>query len=541
MAHALRLRFDWQIVPFLLSALIGLTIAHDTEAARITLALIALGLGLYLFFANKAEPARDRRSGLRSTLALIPSVTALFFLLANDWSRSIDKLPILGILQQGLAIIRIAPGALQVNPNVIGGVIAAFLPLQIEALRGSRRAAQVVLIGLSLFGLILSATRGAWLALMVATGMWLLWRLLNRRVSSKRAARGAWMTAVMIFGALGLFILAATPLGDRLLGLSGQRPDIWRNSLALIGDYPVTGLGLGGFELVYSTYVLLVHVGHTMHAHNLWLDIWLQQGLLGMVAFAGMVLNAIWPTSNASHWRPAALMTVAVMLLHGLLDDPFYGYGGVAIPLVFIPLALLIRPSAREDAVPMQRSGAASRKFQPTLVVWSVALAAMLFSIITPNGRSVLHANSGVVLQTRAELSIYRWPQYGLQDVLRQSGAADLREAINQYEAALALDPFNVSANRRLGQIKLAQGQVQIACEHLSKAYAIAPLQRATNQLLGECYALRGAIDQAVQLWRTIDMTEGQLTAREWWYGSYLTAPDEAARLRQAATALKGD
>jgi O-antigen ligase len=535
-----RLRFDWQILPFALAALIGLSLAYDVTRASIRLALIVVSLLVYLFFINKSEPAHRQPSVVRLSLSLLPVILAIYLLLTNDWTKWAEKLAFLSPVTDSLARLQFAPQWLQINPNAIGGALAALLPLQIVALKGERRATQIIFVGITLVGLALSQTRGAWLALGLTLLIWLVWRVAQQHTANLRRARLVWGLIVTSGLLIILAILTTPSWGEQLLRLGGGRLDIWRNSLALIGDYPITGHGLAGFEMVYASYALLTHVGHTMHAHNLWLDIWLEQGLLGLVAFSGLLLNAVWPRPQIGPWRMAALASVAVILLHGLVDDSFYGYGGILIPLLLIPLALLVRddaPVSPEAAPPIQRSRLAIR-IQPAFVVWGAALVATFMAINTPGGRSIIETNLGANAQTQAELSVYQWPRYGLPDVLRQSGVVDLGPASAHYTAALAIDPNNASANRRLGQIQLSLGDLETACQHLERAYAAAPDQRATAQLLGECYALHDKPAQAVQLWRTIDVSEGQLIARQWWYGDYLAARDQAERLKQASDAL---
>src|SRR5439155_1556325 len=84
-----------------------------------------------------------------------------------------------------------------------------------------------------------------------------------------------------------------------------------------------------------------------------------------------------------------------------------------------------------------------------------------------------------------------------------------LAPAIAHYRAALALDPANVTANRRLGQIELSRDEQQAAREHLGAAYAAAPGERATRQLLGESYAIAPDVDRAAALWRALDVSQG--------------------------------
>jgi tetratricopeptide (TPR) repeat protein len=223
------------------------------------------------------------------------------------------------------------------------------------------------------------------------------------------------------------------------------------------------------------------------------------------------------------------------MLLHSLVDDPFYGYGGILIPLSLLPIALL----ERDGATVLRKLSPGRLKFQPAFAIWPLALAASAILIVLPSGRALIEVNLGAVSQTRAELSLYEWPRYGLPDVLRRTGVADLKPALAHYTTALALDPANAAANRRLGQIQISLSDLEAACSYLDQAYATAPIQRATVQLLGECRALRGQAAQAAQLWRTIDVSEGQLVARQWWYDTYLAAPDAARNFKQAIEALQ--
>ena len=124
----------------------------------------------------------------------------------------------------------------------------------------------------------------------------------------------------------------------------------------------------------------------------------------------------------------------------------------------------------------------------------------------------------GAVTQSRAELSLYQWPEWPVQDAVRLSEKIDLAQPIAYYEQALARNPKNVTANRRLGQILLSRGDFVKAQKYLESAYLQSPHQRATRQLLGEVYAVRGEIKKAVTLLETVDTSNGQLEIRYHWY-----------------------
>ena len=102
-----------------------------------------------------------------------------------------------------------------------------------------------------------------------------------------------------------------TPLGGWLLDRSGDRVNVWHNSLSLVRDYPLTGMGLGSYEMAYASYALLTHVGYIAHAHNLLLDVWLSLGALGLIALLGIIANAMWPKPS-SPWRMAALASLSM-------------------------------------------------------------------------------------------------------------------------------------------------------------------------------------------------------------------------------------
>ena len=532
MNRSRRINFDWQIGLIALSALAGLLIAYNRQAAALQFAIVASAIAVYLVFANLPDRVSIRgqmRPILAALVAALPALIAGVFLITNNWTRWIGKIPALNSLL--LLVANWLPGVTNpLNPNVIGGALAALLPLQVFALHRTRRAIRLPLIALTVIALVLSQTRGAWLALLLVLGMWALWKTMTRWPIDKRRARYWWLLAVAGGSVALMAVLTFTSLGESLLSLGGERLAIWHNSIDLVRDYPITGLGLAGFEMVYSTYILLLHVGHTIHAHNLWLDMWLNQGIIGVFALAGMVLNAVWPRP-ASAWRMPALLALGVVLLYGLIDDPYYG---VALLVVFAPLGLLIRPGL----VAPTDFAANFSGFQPAYALWIAAAAFFVLGLFTPMGRAALEANLGAVAQTTAELSKYSWPEVPIQDALRRLNAVDLNSAIAHYLAALEIDPTNATANRRLGQIELAREQFTKACSHLAAAYKALPLQRATRQLLGECAAIAGQEVEAVSLWKTIDTKQNQLDIRKWWYGEYLQDYGRAARLQAAMDIL---
>ena len=332
---------------FLLSALIGTAIAIDPLAASGKLILILIGVAGSIAVARLPERVQ------RSVFVALPALIAVYFLLTNDWASRIGKVPAFDPILRALAAVLPDAKSIALNSNVVGGILAAYLPLQVRALALSRSdggglggGLRPALLGLSLAVLLISLSRGAWIALAFVAFVWLLHRGLQRTLPPAKVLP-VWMGLVaLIVIALGI-LLTATDLGNRFLAIvSGYRGPIWRDSFQLARDHAFTGIGLSHFEMVYSSYLLLVHVPFLYYAHNLFLDIWLGQGLLGLLAFVGWVFAAIQNQVSSrnlvlNRWNAAALASLGVMLIHGLFDDPFYGYGAYLLPLLFVPLGLM--------------------------------------------------------------------------------------------------------------------------------------------------------------------------------------------------------
>lgn len=545
----LRASFEIPLLGFLLSAFLGTIIAYDPKGAWPRLAWIIAGLCFAALVAKVPDsissrfPRRRQVGPLAVLFGVLPTVVAVYLVSSYDWLG----LPTPPSASGGLDYVTWFQSKVGLSlPNsVAGGIIAALLPLQMRSLSGlwrvgeGGRVAAVFAVALSIVGIGLSKAHATWLVLPTVGAVWCLWSygrpsvLRARGVRWERAARMFWLVVIAATLSTLVVLVVYGPVREFLLEVRPDRAAVWRNSLDLAGDYPLTGVGLGGFPMAYSSYVLLVHVPHTFHAHNLFLDLHLQQGLLGLLTFVAWLVVAARPGGSGSPWAPAARAALGVVLLHGLVDDPFFGYGGEAAALLFLPLGLLARN--RVVAIRAEETvGTAQRRWMIQGAAAAAGVAALLVAVLAPGSRAALLANAGALAQTRAELSVFRWPEYPIQDELRLMRRVNVDTPRSFYREALDLNPANVTANRRLGQIELSLGRYDEAVGHLRAALEVAPHQRATRQLLAEAYAVTGQIDDAAALIRVTDNDVGQLGLRHWWYKDYLHDTDRAANLERA-------
>jgi hypothetical protein len=441
---------------------------------------------------------------------------------------------------------------------VAGSALAVLLPIGagggVWAWRRGRRAlglAAAPACLLAAAALLLTASRGAWLGLAAGGAIALAVQAAPAGRPSAIVRTVALVLVLLLVAAPLLAAVAAGPAVDRVFGsvsapgLALTRPAIWRDALALIGDTPFTGSGLGGTAMIYSSYALLIHAPFITQVHNLLLQIAVEQGLPGLAVCLVLLAAALWgllagaPSGGSARalWL-ASLVSLVALAVHGAVDAALYA--SKAAPTFFLPLGMAfgaamgldgrLAPSAGR---PADRGGRSSRLWGAR--GWAaLGLAGAAALLLLPGSQAAFQANLGAVAQARAELAAFRPPETPIQDALRRDGTVDLAPAEARYRAALALDPANVTANRRLGQIELSRGEHEAARGHLAAAYAAAPGQRGTRLLLGESYAAAGDVTEAARLWSGLEGTDVALAERAWWYG-FLGQPESAEAIRQAA------
>ncbi|MBQ2708104.1 MAG: O-antigen ligase family protein, partial [Clostridia bacterium] len=113
------------------------------------------------------------------------------------------------------------------------------------------------------------------------------------------------------------------------------RVNIWRGVGKMIGDYWQTGVGIGtdSFRCVYPLYSLS-GIESAPHSHNLYLQILVEIGIVGLVIF--LVLLFFWAQSCFTLHRneerrekliPAALFCgLLAVLAQGMTDYIWYNY-----------------------------------------------------------------------------------------------------------------------------------------------------------------------------------------------------------------------
>jgi O-antigen ligase len=145
-----------------------------------------------------------------------------------------------------------------------------------------------------------------------------------------RAAVGLSVGAAVVVGAVVVFGFA--PILDRFYDSGELRFEGWPIVMKAAQDFLPFGSGIGSFDTVYRSVEPLTQVStvYFNHAHNDYLELFLETGLAGAVLFAVFAIwflirsFIVWTRRDGEGRNLAAAMTVLVLLLlaHSLLDYP---------------------------------------------------------------------------------------------------------------------------------------------------------------------------------------------------------------------------
>ena len=476
-----RTRLDGPLGLFLLSALLSLWVSYSLETS---LAKFGLLLSSVLLFYMLVRAPHRVRLLMAAGLVLFGSGLSLYFVTQNNELASIaaGKFSILGFIGDSIRAISPQFNAYQPHPNIVAGVLEVALMIDMGLLlviyqKGQKNvpfwqflllALGAVAAGLLLLGLLLTGSRGAWLAVGVAGGGWFL----NTMRQSSRFQVFDALAVIIIVGSLFFLFFLDVPdptvLSAEAQVGSASRLPLYQGVTQLIRDYFITGAGLGTFPMLYSAYVLGTEVVIQNHTHNLYLAVWLEQGILGVVALLWLGASFVWAYSRWSRtylqimkhdhfitqkiMATAAFWAIMVVFCHGLIDSAHYN--SRFLPLIFVCLGLgdflrrrriIYAPDMRPPLISPRTLG----------LVSGIILLVLLFWVVAPL-RAMWYANLGAVAQAKIELDHYEWPD---RIPMKLRASSDLSRPISLFEKALELAPHNATAQRRLGLINQSHTQ----------------------------------------------------------------------------------
>lgn len=530
-----RTRLDLLMLGFLVSAGVSAAIAYNSELAWGKFWLIVGAVVIFYAFAGQRSA---NIWPIMVGIGLFAVAVASYFLLTHDWIEAPAKIGFVNSIALQWMQFRpdLLSGAHQLHPNVAGGIMALLFPLAlaggIRATREWHKLAMLIIIGGALLvsaSLILTTSRGAWLALAGGLAAWALWigagELHQRLYLSRRLTLGL---LLLVIAGLGLTFVLLTPGGilgllDRLPGPAnaGSRLAISGEAIDLIGDFPIVGAGLGSFDGLYSQYIRVIPSHYLIHGHNLYLNLGVEQGLVGLAFVLAMIGSAFWWLADPDKSQPrrtlhgrsllagAIFATLVVMCIHGLVEDPLYGSRGVL--LLWLPLGLTVSLFPRH---PRRNTEDDGNRHTRLIVLGGLVALVILFSLLFWNPIvSYIESSRGALEMARIELVDYptnRWSDG--HEVSELSGAE------SRFQRAVLLNHDNRTAWHRMGLIAMLRRDYTLAAEQLANARQLDPNHRGIQKSLAYSLIWSGQSEQGISLLTDLPEAHDELSTYAWWW-----------------------
>jgi len=253
------------------------------------------------------------------------------------------------------------------QPNPYAGYLNMVLPLALAMGVRAPRAAQRSLYRLAflviLGAIVVSESRGALLASALALTV-----VLGCLSSGLR--RVAWIGALALCGGAWGAALGVVPLGpfQRLLNAAGlggvsfgtvnttnfsavERAAHWLAGVRMFAAHPLLGVGIGNYADAYPAYHPRGWYAALAHAHNYYINIAAEAGIVGLVSYLLFLGSALWYSYAAMRRVQDGVHNAALVGLVGALVatsfhnlfDVLYVHGTVALlglMMAFVPLSL---------------------------------------------------------------------------------------------------------------------------------------------------------------------------------------------------------
>ncbi len=367
---------DWPAVVLIGMGGVSWLVTADREATFLALSRLLAGLALMYSLVNWAS-TRAR------LLVILWGATLGALVLAIATPMVIPRQNVHPLLAPLSAHIPHFGDIL--NPNMMAGALVMLLPFP---LAGSVLSLKVKLAALP------ADQTSAILVKFIQ-----LWRIVNVPVTLAllgalvfTQSRGAWLAT----GGVGFIIgLGLTPLflGVLLLpvfaggwliwqnrltgfldtlgaggGIAGwpQRVEIWSRALYIIQDFPFTSAGANTYPQIVNVLYPLFLVSPTVvipHAHNLFLQVAIDLGIPGLIAFISIVLSVFFcaiccirRSASDPIWRVmawAGIASLTAMLVHGMVDATAWIIGWGA-PLPWLVFGLLLATARQSEPCPLR-------------------------------------------------------------------------------------------------------------------------------------------------------------------------------------------
>lgn len=421
--------------------------------------------------------------------------------------------------------------------NLFAHILLLNLPFAIYAVLKMEgwwlRAGVAILLGVIVL-IVLMMVRTVWLALFVMGVAFIVITYVRRarlRRAQGRSAPGRlkWLglIAVVAIG-LGVGLYAKIGSPDRLFihttgitnltyGSPRERVDLWKKTLEMTAERPVTGWGLGSWKVMLPKYGLedlrddmAEGRGNFVRAHNDFLQLMSEAGPLTLLTWLVLLFVAFWRSVRdylraeedaIRHLLPVLGLTAFAVL--STVSFPMERATHVIFLNLFLALAVTGKPRTRDKSVaPSNVLLLLSIQLAGAFVVIGIGQiqANLTFTEVSQARASQNWARVDHLLRDlppfHAPMGPAATPYYWYRGSARfQLGNTDA--ALADFEKAREVHPYHLHVLNNLGTCLVQKGRPREAIPHYRQAHAVSGVFEEVNLNLAAVYYNTENLDSA--------------------------------------------
>ena len=407
------------------------------------------------------------------------------------------------------------------NPNFVAEYHIAILPISlIFFLFGSSLWKKVVggfgFVIASLC-LLISQTRGSWVGFALSIiFLCIMLKLKDRKVfaDAKRTIRVILILAIIILLGFGVAdlqkhgLMEVRAVVNRAYSIftfgDEFRRFVWQGTIIMIKEHPFTGVGLGGFKQRYPEYQAkflerdeypsYVQASNVPQAHNEFLQVWAEMGILGVAAViwlvAALFYNGISILKNLKTpymWKLETGMLAGcfAVLVHAIVSFPFHLASTAS---VFVPLCSLISVMGSgefcDTASPKHKENHSVESRAPSRWIPVAQILIIVLTVIC------------TVITVRPIMA----------DIYLKIGGAYLKErrwdiAKEYITKGISLNPYDGKLHFALAVVYNGKGDDDRSIQELKRSLETFKDVNIYNNL-GATYMRKGMLDNAIAEWK---------------------------------------
>ena len=224
------------------------------------------------------------------------------------------------------------------DPHMLALFLGMLFPLAVALALKERKKRWTIASCVIFLADLLTFSRGGYLGLL-AGFIFLLF--IFRKVIVSRYKMALFLTSVAIF----LILIIPNPLASRFFssfnlkeGSNEGRIAMWEKAVETIKNHPLLGVGIGNFPLEVNP---LVNYRVPIYAHNTYLDIASESGILASFAWIGILfsaLGAFLKRAKKNVLYLGAALSLIIFATHSLVETGIYS--PVVLTLLLLILSL---------------------------------------------------------------------------------------------------------------------------------------------------------------------------------------------------------